>query len=94
MKESELIAEAQAQDSSITTVLEACEYFYMNGCPDEMSGDVESPVGHFYRVARWIVYTDSQGFHELQTCESELDARAHFDVVNQEYDAWCDKEAT
>jgi hypothetical protein len=68
--------------------LEACETFYLHGTADDVSGDVEAPTGHFYRVARWIVRTDSQGFKDLEELETEDEARAAFETLETEYDAW------
>lgn len=72
-----LISEAQSAfpDSPIVDVLDACEAFYMNGCADEVIGDVDT-IGHFYRVDRFIVATDSQGFHTCHTFETVEEASA------------------
>ncbi len=92
MKESELIASARENsDHEINTVLEACEEFYMSGCTDEMSGDVET-FGHFYRVDRWMVYTDNQGFHDLETFNTEEDAITHFEKLDRDYAATFDTD--
>jgi hypothetical protein len=84
----EIIAEAQKVDASVGSVLTACEAFYMNGTPDEMSGEVDSVTGHFYRVDRWIVRTDSQGFKELFTFDTDDDAMVEFQQMEQRYAAW------
>lgn len=72
-----LIAQAQSAfpDDEIIDVLDACEAFYMNGMDDEQVGDVDT-TGHFYRVDRFIVATDSQGFHTCHTFETVAEAEA------------------
>ena len=65
-------------------LLLALESFYMNGGADETSGDVET-FGHFYRVHRWIVWTDSQGFHDVDTYDTEAEAIACFAKYDVEY---------
>lgn len=67
-------------------VLEACEEFYGNGAADQVSGDVEI-FYHFYRVHRWIVTADSQGFHELETYDNEAEAIEAFKNHETEYSA-------
>jgi hypothetical protein len=87
--EAEIVAEAQGlSDEPVTTVLQACEAYYMSGTPDDQSGDVEAPTGHFYRVDRWIVTTDSRGFRDLQAFPSELEAIDVFTALDDEYAAW------
>lgn len=55
-----------------------CEAQYMDGVPDEQTGDVNGPVGHVYRVHRYIVVTDEQGFKDLTEHYSEDDAKRSF----------------
>ena len=66
------------------TVLEACEAFFMNGFHDDVSGDVET-FGHFYRVHRWIVWTDNQGFKDVDTYDTEAEAIKAFEKYNDEF---------
>ncbi len=66
-------------------ILDACEAFYMNGCADEVSGNVESSLGHFYRCHRWIVVTDNQGFKDVQTFDTEAEAEIEFRSRDEEY---------
>lgn len=73
--------------------LEWAEELYMLGCTDEASGDVECPdTGHFYRVERWVVMTDNQGFHYLQEHMSEAEAKFHFEELDQLYSEWEDAD--
>lgn len=88
----QIIAEARQIDGAVSTVLEACEAFYMGGCPDDVSGDVEAPCGHFYRVARWIVTTDSQGFTGLDAYQDEHEALEAFERLSEDYQEWNDSE--
>ena len=71
-----------------SSVMQACEAFYMNGTPDETSGDVDSPTGHFYRCDRWIVRTDSQGFKDLYTFANWEDAQSTFQKWDNDYSDW------
>jgi len=83
-----LIVSARRLDRDVVTVLEACEAFYMNGTADDVSGDVESLPGHFYRVARWVVLTDSQGFRNLSEYDDEAQAVEAFLEMSLEFEAW------
>jgi len=69
-------------------VLAACEAFYMDGSQDDISGDMEAPMGHFYRVDRWIVFTDYQGFRFLETFNTEEQAIEAFQNLDKEYGDW------
>ncbi len=64
------------------------EAIYGNGFADEISGDVEAPTGHFYRVGHQIVHTDSQGFTDVNTYTSVEHAEIEFDRWNEEYMEW------
>jgi hypothetical protein len=88
----EIIDEARKVDPNASSVLDACEAFYMNGTPDELSGDVDSPTGHFYRVARWIVQCDTLGFKHLLTFKDDAEAQAEFQKLDKTYGDWCEKE--
>ena len=71
----------------VANTLEACEVFYMNGLADEICGDVDGG-GHYYRVDRWIVRTDSQGFHYLDPYPTVQMAERAFSIIARE----CDEE--
>lgn len=90
MSEQEFIAHSNEtlSTSGIESVLEACEEFYGSGFADSVSGEVESPTGHFYRVHRWIVQTNSEGFTELNTFDSEYEAIKEFEILERDYCAW------
>jgi hypothetical protein len=79
-------------DGEILTVREACEAYYMSGFADEESGDVEAPTGHFYRVGRYLVTTDSQGFHSWDRYATERDAETAFGDADCEYAEWLGEE--
>lgn len=68
--------------------LDYCEEVYGTGFADELSGDVEAPTGHFYRVGRHIVVTDSQGFKYLSDHGSVGKAQSFFSELEDQYDAW------
>lgn len=72
--------------------LEECEEVYMNGFVDEVSGDVDAPTGHFYRVGKAIVTTDNYGFHTIQEFSTVELAEEAFENLNNEYDDWCDED--
>src|SRR5215813_5271397 len=94
MTDHQLIEEAQKNfgESGIETLLDALEAYYLSGRPDEESGHVESPTGHFYRVDRWIVTTGSQGFREVDSYYDEAEAHATFEILEEEYFEWADEE--
>lgn len=88
LSEDEFIGQAREAFSEVGTdakILDACEAFYMNGFPDEVDGDVESSLGHFYRCHRWIVVTDNQGFKDVQTFDTEAEAEIDFRSRAEEY---------
>jgi len=64
----------------IDNLLEALECFYLSGFQDEVCGTVES-LGHYYRVSRWIVQTDSQGFHNVMTFATDKEAAIAFGKI-------------
>lgn len=83
--ESEIIEDArQFNEQDINTLLDALESFYMNGSADEQDGDADT-FGHFYRVDRWIVWTDSQGFHDVSTYATEEIAHHEFEQASIAY---------
>lgn len=86
MSSTELIEQARRDlgGSDIDTVLEACEAFYMHGFADESTGDVDT-FNHYYRVHRWIVETDSQGFRSVTEFDNEDEATAEFRRIDEEY---------
>lgn len=95
LSEDEIIAQATENFGPLTEgianpgmLLAACEAFMLNGCADESSGDADT-FGHFYRVHRWIVWTDSQGFHDVETYDNEDEAHEAFEKYESE---WADIE--
>lgn len=70
--------------------LQWAEELYMHGMADEVSGNVEAPMGHFYRVERWIVMTDSQGNNDISEYDDEKRAMAEFQSRDDEYSDWED----
>jgi hypothetical protein len=68
------------------------EEIYMDGCPDDVSGDVDAPTGHFYRIGRQILVTDSQGFRTVHNYTDEAEAVQAFEVMNNEFGEWDDDE--
>lgn len=78
--------------SIVDTILAACEEWYHNGFAEEVSGDVDAPTGHFYRVNRWIVLTDSQGFQDVFPFDTTEEAEKAFDTLDKEYGEWLGEE--
>lgn len=89
MSETDLIEQARDDlGEQSESVLAACEAFYGHGFADAVGGDVESPTGHFFRVHRWIVVTDSQGFADLEAFDSEGEAVARFATLESMFSDW------
>lgn len=91
MTSEELIQHARESfkgEGPFDTELQALEAFYMNGFHDEADGDAEASTGHFYRVDRWIVITDSQGFHTLLSFDKPSQAQEDFDRRSDEFTEW------
>jgi hypothetical protein len=79
MRKRELIALVRKNfGEPVDSVLDACEVIYANGCSDECAGDMAYGIGHVYRVSRWLVFTDSQGFRTLEEYRSERAAKRAF----------------
>lgn len=85
---------AENTDHHVSTILDACETIYGHGFADDTSGDVEAPSGHFYRVSRWIVRTDTQGFKTLESFTIESAARDAFAVLEREFAKWGSDDET
>jgi hypothetical protein len=64
------------------------ENLFMNGFADDETGDVDSPTGHVYRVGRWLVHTDSSGFHTVFPYTAEADATEAFARIDTEFSEW------
>ncbi len=63
----------------VRTVLDACEALNLSGFSDDTGGDAaDGRIGYFYRVDRWIVGIDSQGFKNLTTYPDVETARSAF----------------
>jgi hypothetical protein len=63
--------------------LAACDAFVMNGSADESAGDTDG-LYHVSRVNRWLIFTDSHGFRDLQEEGSEKEAIARFKSCEEE----------
>jgi hypothetical protein len=92
LSEDEIIAQAKQNgiyhQENDDMLLDALESFYMNGSADGNTGNVESGIGHVYRVHRWLVITDSQGFQDIETYDSESEAEVAFESYEREYIQW------
>jgi hypothetical protein len=84
-----LLADAyDCEDCLVMLERSELEDIYMDGMADEVSGNVEAPTGHFYRVGAQIVTTDSQGFVSVENFDSEGQAVAEFSIRDDEFSAW------
>lgn len=70
------------------TILDACEGYYMNGFYDDIGGDVDTAVGHYYRIERFIVRTDTQGFRECDEFHTIAIAKKAFAELETEYNKY------
>lgn len=77
----------------VTSLKEALEACYMNGFYDDMSGEAQSPTGHFYRIERWIVVTDNYGFSEVLSYYNDAKAKEAFELMENDYLYWLGDEA-
>lgn len=68
--------------------LASLEAYYMNGMADAEAGNVDADTGHFYRVERWIVRTDTQGFHTIEAYDTVAEAISDFLKREEEYCKW------
>ena len=84
----EMIERAKDLDPSVKTIMDALEAHYGHGFTDEMSGNVDSPVGHFYRVDRWIVVTNDRGFRDVWNYGSITEAKTEFQLLEDEFSKW------
>jgi hypothetical protein len=92
MSDETLIAEVHERiDTDVETVLDALNAIWGSGFADEESGNVEAPCGHFFRVEHWIVTTDSQGFHNVETFCSIQASMVAFSERDHEYAEWDDE---
>jgi hypothetical protein len=69
-------------------ILIECETAYMDGVADDVSGDVECLTGHFYRVGRHVIVTDSQGFRNRYSFDTVEEAKRNFAELDREYGDW------
>lgn len=61
----------------------ALEAFFMNGFHDEEGGTIEWGLGHRYRVDRWVMWTDSQGFHSIEAFQTDTLAAQQMDAYDE-----------
>lgn len=64
-------------------VEEALEQFWGNGMADDEFGSVDEPGGQVFRVDRWTVVTDEDGFKAYTEHPTEADAEAHMEGLGQ-----------
>jgi hypothetical protein len=84
----EMVARGRELDPDVKTILDALEAVYGNGFADAVSGNVDAPTGHFYRIDRWIVITDERGFHEVWNFGSIHEAMQDYVKLDEEFAEW------
>ena len=77
-----------AEVSEDTVLFDAAEEAYMTGFADEVDGDVEAPIGHFFRVGNVIVTTNTLGFKDAFAFLYEDDAKEQFRLLSRGYYYW------
>jgi hypothetical protein len=84
------VASMSAEDADAIrdeAILRACEAFYGHGFSDDQLGDADG-FGHYYRVSRWTVETDSRGFSAVTEHGSEREAIEWWQTLEDEYAEW------
>jgi hypothetical protein len=76
------------EDDRDEIVKAACETFHGHGFGDDELGDVDG-FGHFYRVSRWTVETDTRGFSTVTEHGSEEEAIAWWATLEEEWREFC-----
>ena len=59
------VADLIEPESAPHDLKSALETHYGHGFADDQAGDVNEAPAHVYRVDRWLVWTDSQGFSDV-----------------------------
>jgi hypothetical protein len=77
-------------EEGVTSLVDALDVLWGTGFSDDESGNVDAPTGHFFRVAHWIVTTDSQGFRSVEAFGSLGEAVREFHRRDEEYSEWDD----
>lgn len=74
--------------------LEELEETFMNGFADDVTGDTDSgPIGHVYRVGRYLVFTTSTGAHDVHEYDQVEKAVDSFNEYAAEYEEWESSDA-
>lgn len=84
MSEADLIAHAcrdlGEKEEDVSTIEEAMEAWWGHGFSDEQTGSVtEPPFEHVFRVHRWLMWTDEQGFKTVDEYDNEDEAHQAFE---------------
>jgi hypothetical protein len=61
----------------------ALEAFYMNSFSDQEGGNADYGLGHRYRVDRWVMWTNSQGFHSIEAFQTDTLAEQAMDSYDK-----------
>lgn len=67
-------------------VLASLETIWGHGLADEVCGSTTEGAGHVYRVDRWVVITNTQGDHDVETYDSAEQAERAFAEWREEVD--------
>ena len=73
ISEAAIIDEARTNlgEADVVTLLDALESFYGHGFSDDSVGEMSWAEGHCFRVARWLVWTESSGSRYVESFDSE-----------------------
>lgn len=85
MTPQELIALAEkVGETEVETETEAMEVIYGHGCADEVVGHEGCEPRSVIRVEDWLLWTDTQGFTDVERCESVEEAIRSVERFGQE----------
>ena len=75
--EERLIHQAQRDYAGygIETLVDALDMIWGNGFADGEAGEADR-YGHCFRVSRWLLWTDSQGFKSVEAYRTDTEAEA------------------
>lgn len=79
----ELVGVMDDETDETTLVETACKAFYLHGRADDQTGNVDT-CGHYVRVHRWIVWTNSIGQTGIEEEGTEREAINRFSQIEAE----------
>lgn len=88
--EAKILADANKLNAgygTVETLTAALDVIVGHGFDDEQCGDAEYLAGHCARVARWLLWTDNQGFMSTSEYTTITEAQAEFESYAEACDA-------